>query len=463
MNKCPTCGSEVRPGDNFCLTCGNRLPSASSPQQSSTLTSDATIPAQDWSTPSAPPPVYGGWSGNDRTLAGSGGSASELPTVRAESDEDDQATVRAEPDEAESPTVRANTSLYGSNIIEKPARFVIRSPNGDILQDYVLDKPKVVIGRVPESDINFPEDKLVSRLHATVRYEDGHYTLRDEGSANGTLVNNQPLERSTDRTLQDGDQILIGDHELTFKGVTPPPPGIEESETIIMPLGSVPEAGAPVDDEKTMIGNDPLGTRTMDVANLPFARSASSPEPPVQSSVEAPVSQAASPEPPTPVGTPEPSLSAKPVPPADVTVRSFSGLSQPAVPGVDALLAASTALNEQITSLQQQLQTTQEAMRNHDTEVAQTADRLRTAMRRLADRMDSTISNVARSRDEMDWNGLQNALQDVLGSPRDIGYAMEFARRASDVDKVIQRYQGVLNTLAECNSLLRGLIGEEKP
>jgi pSer/pThr/pTyr-binding forkhead associated (FHA) protein/uncharacterized membrane-anchored protein YhcB (DUF1043 family) len=357
--------------------------------------------------------------------------------------------------------VRANTSLYGSDVIENPARFVIHAPNGDILQDYVLDKPKVVIGRVPESDINFPEDRLVSRLHATVRYEDGHYTLRDEGSANGTLVNNQPLEKSTDRMLQDGDQILIGDHELTFKGATRASPGVEESETIIMPFGSVPESGAPADDEKTMIGSDPLGTQTRDVANLPFARSTTSQEAPAQSSAAQPVSREAPPAAPTPVEAPE-TPSAKPVPPADVTVSSFSKPSQSTLPGVDALLAASTALNEQITSLQQQLQTAQEAMRNHDAEVAQKADRLRTAMRRLADRMDNTISNVARSRDETDWNGLQTALQDVLGNPYDIRYATEFARRASDVDKVIQRYQGVLNTLAECNSLLRGLIGEDK-
>jgi hypothetical protein len=54
-------------------------------------------------------------------------------------------------------------------------------------------------------------------------------------------------------------------------------------------------------------------------------------------------------------------------------------------------------------------------------------------------------------------------IQDTISNPRDIGNAMEFARQAVNVDKVFQRYQGVLNTLAECNSLLRSLIGEEKP
>jgi len=213
-----------------------------------------------------------------------------------------------------------------------------------------------------------------------------------------------------------------------------------------------------------------METGTISPEDIPFARSVPSPsQQPVLSSPQAP------PEPPAPsIPTvapvdqvaapviPDPPLPAKPAPSTDVTVASFSKLSQPPLPDVNSLLAASTALNEQITALQQQLHTTQQAMHAHDAEVSQTADQLRTSMRRLADRMNSTISGVARSRDEMDWNGLQNALQDVLGNPRDIGYATEFARRAADVDKVMQRYQGVLNTLAECNSLLRGLIGEEK-
>jgi len=53
MNKCPNCGADTRPGDNFCLNCGNRLfPAASSPQQEPMIGGDATIPGPDnWGTP----------------------------------------------------------------------------------------------------------------------------------------------------------------------------------------------------------------------------------------------------------------------------------------------------------------------------------------------------------------------------------------------------------------------------
>src|SRR5205085_12296579 len=50
MDKCPYCSAETRPGDNFCLNCGNRLvPSTPLPQQAQSVVGDATLPAsEDW-------------------------------------------------------------------------------------------------------------------------------------------------------------------------------------------------------------------------------------------------------------------------------------------------------------------------------------------------------------------------------------------------------------------------------
>ncbi len=143
----------------------------------------------------------------------------------------DQASANP-PSSSEPPTLRADASALATQPtatkFENPAHLIIRGPNGNILQDYLLEKPNVVIGRAPESDIHFPRDLLVSRTHATIHYEKGHYVLRDEGSANGTLVNNQSLARMFNQTLQDGDVILIGDHQLTFKALAPIPPDIEK-------------------------------------------------------------------------------------------------------------------------------------------------------------------------------------------------------------------------------------------
>ena len=444
MDKCPTCGVETRPDDNFCLNCGSRLFPAASSSESS-VSGDATIPAQDhWSAQSPE-----GWhTDGDRT------------------------TANATPS-SEAPTVRAGGDASGAKKVENPGHLVVRLANGEVLQDYLLQKPDIVIGRVPESDINFPDDMLVSRIHASIHYENDQYVLRDEGSANGTLVNNQLLAKMTNQTLQDGDQILIGDHELIFKAATPPEPGIEESETIIIPPGTSLEGAFLAHDERTILRGDPLGTQTMDIASLPFFSPPTTQEPPatvpeqvVESSVPGDVAptavdEVAVQESPTPAAAPSPPP-APPTPTTEVTVNSFSRLSQPTLPTMDALLAASAALDGQIKALQQQLSAADEAMSNHQTEVVQTAEHFRATLRHLAERMDSTIAGVARSRGEIDWDGLLQVIQDVISSPRDIGYITEFAKRAPDVDKVFQRYQSVLNTLAECNSLLRGLIDEEK-
>ena len=74
----------------------------------------------------------------------------------------------------------------------------------------------MTIGRVAPADIVLFKDKLVSRRHASVRYEQGHYVLRDEHSANGTAVNGERLEELVPYQLQDGDQVEIGAHLLVF-------------------------------------------------------------------------------------------------------------------------------------------------------------------------------------------------------------------------------------------------------
>jgi len=360
-----------------------------------------------------------------------------------------------------------------SDKIEHPGHFTVRTADGSVLQEYLLDKRQVVVGRGPESDLCFPEDMLVSRAHATIRYEQGNYILRDEGSANGTLINNQPLDRMTNWTLQDGDKILVGDHELAFRAAIPVSSDIAEDATMIVVPGSIPGMSG-IDEEATVVGSDPLETQAwsqQSAEQLPVSPP-TTPEP--VANVPAPsdaadVQESAPPHtPPQPPEKIDSDLEKGPPPPVEtkttsVTVSQLTMLTQPSLPDTASLLAASATLNEQITALQNQLNTTHEAVQNHEAEIAQKASQLRLEMRSIADRMDNTIAGMARSRTEQHWDELMQLMQEVINSPRDIGYAMEFARKAADVEKVFQRYQGVLSTLAECNSLLRSLIGEDKP
>jgi hypothetical protein len=145
-----------------------------------------------------------------------------------------------------------------------------------------------------------------------------------------------------------------------------------------------------------------------------------------------------------------------------VTFNRLTSIAQPTLPDLTALMAALSTLDGQIASLQQQFNSTQEAMRTHDTDIAQTTSQLRAGVRRVSERMDSTIADVARSREALSWAELLQLMEDVMNNPRDIEYVTKLARKARELNKVFQIQQNVLNTMAECNSLLRSMIGEEK-
>ena len=76
----------------------------------------------------------------------------------------------------------------------------------------------VVIGRVAGCEVQL-DDTSVSRQHARIELGDGRATVVDLGSQNGTLVNNQRVER---RDLVGGDVLTVGTAVLVFHGPTPP-------------------------------------------------------------------------------------------------------------------------------------------------------------------------------------------------------------------------------------------------
>jgi hypothetical protein len=72
---------------------------------------------------------------------------------------------------------------------------------------WIIDRDRVIIGRGTDCEIVLPE-RQVSRQHAQIERDGGHYWLRDLGSKNRTYVNGQEVG---DRPylLKDGDEIQI--------------------------------------------------------------------------------------------------------------------------------------------------------------------------------------------------------------------------------------------------------------
>jgi hypothetical protein len=72
---------------------------------------------------------------------------------------------------------------------------------------YVVAKPRITIGRA-NADVRI-DDPLVSRLHCALEVAEDQVLLRDLGSTNGTLVNDQPI---TAATIGDSSTFRIGNH-----------------------------------------------------------------------------------------------------------------------------------------------------------------------------------------------------------------------------------------------------------
>jgi pSer/pThr/pTyr-binding forkhead associated (FHA) protein len=492
VDTCPFCGAETRQGDNFCLNCGNRLPAATPSAQNQQDGGEATqAEPQDWNASSNAPTVQ---SSGDNWNA-------PVPAPVSSGLENDAAPASA-------PTAQATLDR-----LPEPARFTLRSDSGEILQEYPLDKPEIAIGRAPTSDILLSKDKLTSRRHASIHFENGQYVLRDDHSANGTFINGQQLEDGVSHVLHDGDQVGIGEHELIFHAYNPPSNSVEDLPTIAVPPNTdnpdvtyrTRENVEIPDGDYSTRQEDPMSTLASDEANgdyntvndgaQPLENASSTPSPAVEQMADVQPAQPAPAQEPAVVANNE--QQAEPVAEVSapvartassynnaysnngyasssyndnasnnkdvVSFNRFGLISAPPLPDMSSLMAALSTLDGQVMALQEQFNATQEAIRSHDSEFLQTANGLRTGIRRVSDRMDTTIAEVARSREALAWAELSQLMEDVMNNPRDIEYVTRLARKARELNKIFQIHQNVLNTMAECNSLLRSMIGEENP
>lgn len=89
-----------------------------------------------------------------------------------------------------------------------------------LLQDgqatpFDLTKDEMVIGRLPECDIQLPSN-MVSRRHAKVVRDGSGYRLEDMGSGNGTFLNGQRIESA--QRLKTNDRVKFGPMLMRYDG-----------------------------------------------------------------------------------------------------------------------------------------------------------------------------------------------------------------------------------------------------
>ncbi len=119
--------------------------------------------------------------------------------------------ARVQPDSRES---REWISRAREELLE-PGEYVLYE-DGEETKVVALTREWTRIGRSLAADVRF-DDPTVSRRHAlVVRQPDGVRVL-DDRSLNGVFVNGERVEW---RTLNDGDEILVGRYRLIFVSTT---------------------------------------------------------------------------------------------------------------------------------------------------------------------------------------------------------------------------------------------------
>lgn len=81
-------------------------------------------------------------------------------------------------------------------------------------QVFVLSSGAQLVGREASCDVPLVNDNTTSRRHATITVSADGYTIRDEGSSNGTFVNGVRIQ---EQKLTPGDEIQIGATRFRFE------------------------------------------------------------------------------------------------------------------------------------------------------------------------------------------------------------------------------------------------------
>jgi hypothetical protein len=109
-----------------------------------------------------------------------------------------------------SPEDRAVIAEIQSSKGEKAMILIARGANKG--SRFLITAEGATIGRSASSSI-FLDDVTVSRTHATISKQGNSFLLKDEGSLNGTYINNISV---TEHALVSGDEFQIGKFHLLF-------------------------------------------------------------------------------------------------------------------------------------------------------------------------------------------------------------------------------------------------------
>jgi hypothetical protein len=122
--------------------------------------------------------------------------------------QDVSVAVEEAPEPLDTTGAAADVTIGGG----ETALLKLKSENGE--ENFVLGDEALTIGRNPKNDIVLL-DRTISRQHARVTREADGWVLTDLSSGGGLLINGKRVRSAT---MQNGDEIELGDFRFTFEG-----------------------------------------------------------------------------------------------------------------------------------------------------------------------------------------------------------------------------------------------------
>lgn len=206
LSSCSNCGSPVLDNAHFCGNCGFNLQLSAyrrvEPIDAKSTGHDVVLPMPFPPEPTAElhrPVTALGAEGSDAFSA-----EPSAQSIRPPEEDSDVSKPKEE-------VVNTQIQTQSATLLHSQSNTLISLPETQSIIH--IGKPN---DRVPP-DINvsvFSSAEVVSRVHAAIHIEGGHFFVEDVGSANGTYINNMPLTPSTRYRLRVGDRITLGKGDL---------------------------------------------------------------------------------------------------------------------------------------------------------------------------------------------------------------------------------------------------------
>lgn len=145
--------------------------------------------------------------------------------------------------------------------------------SGKVQKVYLLDVPRIVIGRGAAAQISLEDNPFVSRQHAVIMFEGATHVLQDLGGPNGTFIGEK---RVRVHPLMGGERILLGKHSLRYEDATPKAESLKEAiaedaaeegavETMTFdPIGAEEPWQKAVPEPASKLSNRPAGAIPLD-------------------------------------------------------------------------------------------------------------------------------------------------------------------------------------------------------